>query len=86
MEWIELALIGVLAILGTWLVVYGAFGGTAFDRPVCVRCSSDARPVAWRDPMRCACGAVLDQPGAVRTKGRRRRPKTAIVGGVVSWA
>jgi hypothetical protein len=83
MEWIPLVLIGVSSVLGTWLVVYGVFGGPAFDRPVCVRCRSDARPAAWRDPMRCGCGAALDRPGAVRTKGRRRRPKTAILGALV---
>lgn len=78
----ESAVIGCLAFLAMTLVGLGLFGRPDQSRPTCARCGADARPFAWDAPPRCSCGAGLDRPGAVRTRGRIRRPR-AIVAGVV---
>jgi len=73
-------LLAVLTFISITLVVWGLFGRPNHARPVCVRCKADARPHAWSEPLRCACGHDLARPGAVRTRGRVRRPRVAWLG------
>ncbi len=72
-----------LAFLGVVLLVAGIWGQPDQSRPVCRVCKADARPSAWTEPLTCVCGAALDRPGAVRTKGRVRRPWRSVVGAVL---
>ena len=78
--------IGSIAFLGVILLVAGLWGQPDQARPVCSTCKADARPSAWNEPLTCVCGSALAKPGAVRTKGRVRRPWRSVVGALLLLA
>ena len=80
MEHLTDFIIAGVAFLGVTLIAFGLFGRPSHAQPCCVGCGADARPQAWSEAPRCGCGAALDRPGAVRSKGRVRRPRLALLG------
>lgn len=79
----EELVLAALAFLAMSFVGFGLFGRPDQSRPTCRACGTDARPFAWEDAPKCACGAALDRPGAVRTRGRIRRPRLVALGALV---
>ncbi len=84
MDQVPEAIVGVAAFIGIALLGFAIFGRPDQSLPRCSQCRADARRFARNSPMLCECGAALDRPGAVRTKGRVRRWGFAIAG-IVVW-
>ena len=72
--------VGLLAFLAVTVVGFGVFGRPDQSRPTCAICRVDARRFAWENAPVCTCGARLDRAGAVRTRGRIRRPRVIVAG------
>jgi hypothetical protein len=83
---LESVVLASLAFIALTLIGIGLFGRPDQGKPLCRSCKRDARELAWDDVPTCPCGARLDAPGAVRTRGRVRRPRLVVVGLVIALA
>lgn len=69
-----------LAFCGVVAIAAALIGQASLRRPRCRRCDADIRAHAWEADPRCACGARLNEHGAVRFAGRERSRSAAIAG------
>lgn len=76
---------GGLAGLAACALVVALVGRADTSRPRCRSCNGDARPHAWTEDRRCACGNDLGAPGSVRC-GRRRRRRPLVVAAALALA